>query len=124
MDQGGQGNKMPIGDILKMYADKRRETERAQDEARKLGLPMPNEVRRADALSGLSHNQAVPTTAQPVGSDDDILTSEQAAKLLGFSTKSFRNAVAAGKVPHYKLFGQNRFRRDELLALLVKVDIK
>jgi len=44
--------------------------------------------------------------------------------ILGYTDKSFRNAVSSGKIPHYKIFNRNRFKKSELLSLLVKVDIK
>jgi excisionase family DNA binding protein len=62
-----------------------------------------------------------------VASTDDsqpLMKSAEAANLLGLSVKGLRNLASAGKIPHYKLFGQNRFKKSELMGLLVKVEIK
>ncbi|MBL7671375.1 MAG: helix-turn-helix domain-containing protein [Bdellovibrionaceae bacterium] len=68
-----------------------------------------------------THAVSVPKIAE----DEILLTSAEAAKLLGFNAKSFTNTVAAGKFPHYYLMGnRNRFKKSELLTLRTRVDSK
>lgn len=120
MDQSGNKTKS-AGELLREFADQRRAQDRAEAEARRLGQPIPPvKTQPIEEPKPVSHEPSLSLKED----GNDYLNSEQAAKLLGFSIKSFRNAVAARKIPHYRLFGQNRFKRDELLALLVRVDPK
>ncbi len=124
MDQSGNQTKS-IGESLKELADMRRAQDRAEAEARRLGQSV-NIVRTQvlfEEAKPAEQTEAV-TPASSVTDDEALLTSAEAAKLLGYSEKSFRNAVSLGKIPHYKLFGQNRFKKSELLALLIRVEPK
>jgi excisionase family DNA binding protein len=113
------------GEALRGLADFRRAQDHAEAEAKRLGQQLVHSRPQVFAESKpASQIQSVERT--PSFTDEEILlTSSEAAKLLGYgSEKSFRNAVAAGKIPHYKLMGQNRFKKSELLALLVRVGPK
>lgn len=46
------------------------------------------------------------------------LDSEEAAEFLRLSVKALRNMASNGQVPFYKLGRRNRYRKDELEALL------
>lgn len=121
MDQNGNQPKT-ISEMLKEFADQAREQDRIEAEAKKLGQPIKrftNPEEKPDV-----QNIEVHPSVLPIKDDEILLTSSEGAKLLGYTEKSFRNAVAAGKIPHYKLLGQNRFKKSELLSLLVKVEIK
>jgi excisionase family DNA binding protein len=126
MEQNGK--KLSVGEMLKQLADKRREDERAKDEARKLAWS-GNRV-ESESVSANPTNQSEVSTelskASPKelsGAEERFLTSAEAAKVLGYSEKSFRNKVSEGKIPHYRLFGQNRFKLSELICLIKKVDL-
>ena len=117
-----------IGKILKHYAD----LQRAEDKAREAGragqpfhtMPAPTAVHiNARPVDGAQTQ--VSTQVKTIDADEGLMTSAQAARFLGYtSEKSFRNAVSARRIPHYKLFDQNRFKKSELLGLLVKVEVK
>ncbi|OQW54955.1 MAG: hypothetical protein A4S09_17375 [Proteobacteria bacterium SG_bin7] len=114
------------GQALHELAEWRRAQDRAEAEARRLGQPVPQiRLQAVEEPKAAPQIQSVERTSS-VTEDEIFLTSAEAAKLLGYSSeKSFRNAVAAKKIPHYKLMGnQNRFKKSELLALLVRVDPK
>lgn len=49
----------------------------------------------------------------------EILTTLEAASLLGISKKSLLNLSSNGKVPYYKFQRRNRYLRSELLKLLL-----
>ena len=110
------------GEALHELANLRRAQDRAEDEARRLGQPTPH-IRPQAVEEQKTVVQVQPIEKAPSFTDDEILlTSSEGAKLLGYGEKSFRNAVAAGKIPHYKLMGQNRFKKSELLGLLIRVE--
>ncbi|MGE4130141.1 MAG: helix-turn-helix domain-containing protein [Bdellovibrionales bacterium] len=114
------------GEALHELAELRRAQDRAEVEARRLGQPI-HHIRQQAVEEPKPAPQAQSVERVPSFTEDEIfLTSAEAAKLLGYgSEKSFRNAVAAGKIPHYKLMGnQNRFKKTEMLALLVRVEPK
>ena len=48
------------------------------------------------------------------------LDSNEAAGMLRISVKSLRNLTSNGQVPYYKFGRRNRYRRDELEALLLQ----
>ena len=48
------------------------------------------------------------------------LNSNEAAELLRLSVKALRNLTSNGQLPFYKLGRRNRYRRDELEAILLK----
>ena len=123
MDENGTKPKS-ISEMLKEFADMRRAQDRAEAEARRLGQPLSHVRMQAPYEEAKPVEQAVTMSPPVVTNEEALLTSAEAAKLLGYSEKSFRNSVAMGKVPHYKLFGQNRFKKDELLSLLVKIEKK
>lgn len=50
---------------------------------------------------------------------EEWLTSEEAAKFLRISVKALLNMASNGYVPFYKLGRRNRYRKDELEALLL-----
>lgn len=111
------------GEALHAFAEFRRAQDRAEVEARRLGQPI-SPIRLQAVEEAKPAPQAQSVERAPSFTEDEIfLTSAEAAKLLGYgSEKSFRNAVAAGKIPHFKLMGnQNRFKKTEMLALLVRV---
>lgn len=113
------------GEALHELAELRRAQDRAEAEARRLGQPVPH-IRSQAIEEPKPAPQNQPVERAPSFTEDEIfLTSAEATKLLGYgSEKSFRNAVAAGKIPHFKIFGQNRFKKSELLALLVRAEPK
>lgn len=47
------------------------------------------------------------------------LSTEEAASFLRISVKSLRNLTSNGKIPYYKFFNLNRYRKDELQKLLL-----
>lgn len=47
------------------------------------------------------------------------MSTEEAASYLRISVKSLRNLTSNGKIPHYKFFKLNRYRKDELQKLLL-----
>ncbi|OQW48546.1 MAG: hypothetical protein A4S09_13675 [Proteobacteria bacterium SG_bin7] len=112
------------GEALHELAELRRAQDRAEAEARRLGQPIsitkPQAVEEPKPALQVQSVERGPSFSE----DEILLTSAEGAKLLGYSEKSFRNAVAAGKIPHYKLLGQNRFKKSELLSLLMKVEVK
>jgi len=127
MEQNGNNGSPPdkMEGMLKKFADMRRAQTRAEDEARKLGKPLPTSHQPMVLESApFKSSEDIVTPSKTPKEEDVILTSTEAAKLLGYAPKSFMNAVSAGKIPHYKLFGQNRFKKQELLNLLVKVEVK
>lgn len=121
MDENGTKTKT-VSEMLKEFADMRRAQDRAEAEARRLGQPLNHVRTQAPSEEAKPVEQAVTMSSPAVTDEEALLTSAEAAKLLGYSEKSFRNSVAMGKVPHYKLFGQNRFKKSELLGLLVRVE--
>lgn len=124
MDQNGNQPKS-MGEKLKEFADMRRAHDRAEAEAKRLGQPashISTQTLFEEAKLVEQTDPIMPSAS--VTEDEALLTSADAAKLLGYSEKSFRNSVSMGKVPHYKLFGQNRFKKSELLGLLVRVEPK
>ncbi|MBK7889296.1 MAG: helix-turn-helix domain-containing protein [Bdellovibrionales bacterium] len=84
----------------------------------KLNSVKPNVIENSISFAG----ESSPSSSE--NDNEEYLNSEQAAKLLAFPLKSFRNAVSMGRIPHYKLFGHNRFKKTELLKLLVRVEPK
>ncbi len=78
-----------------------------------------------------SHQQRVaeatrePTleSSQKITADSSLKTewldSEEAAIFLRISVKALRNMTSNGQVPFYKLGRRNRYRKDELEALLL-----
>lgn len=113
------------GEALHELAELRRAQDRAEAEARRLGQPVNNFRTQVTFEETKPIEKIVATVvSSSVTEDEVLLTSAEAAKLLGYSEKSFRNSVAKGKVPHYKLFGQNRFKKSELLGLLVRIEPK
>lgn len=123
MDENGTKTKTH-GELLKELADMRRAQDRAEAETRRLGQPLSHVTARAPSEEANPVEQTVTMSPPAVTDDEALLSSADGAKLLGYTEKSFRNAVSAGKIPHYKLLGQNRFKKSELLALLVRVDPK
>ena len=123
MDQIGNQPKT-IGERLKDFADTRRAQENGQGETKRpthnVSVASEQVFENGKIIEQLESEIAMPLVAK----DEVLLTSSEAAKLLGYTEKSFRNSVALGKVPHYKLFGQNRFKKSELLGLLVRVVAK
>lgn len=123
MDENGIKPKS-VSEMLKEFADMRRAQDRANAEARRMGEPIrPTPIRVTEERSTLQETKAQ-SSSTALTEDEIFLTSSEAATLLGYMAKSFRNAVAAGKIPHYKLFGQNRFKKSELLKLLTRVEPK
>lgn len=55
-----------------------------------------------------------------VGGGGGLLTSAEAAELLRISVPTLHNLVSVGKVPAYKLGRRNRYKKEELLRLLIK----
>lgn len=113
------------GEALRGLADFRRAQDHAEAETKRLGQPLaqprPQVFAESKPTSQIQSVEGTPSFTE----GEILLTSSEAAKLLGYgSEKSFRNAVSAGKIPHYKLMGQNRFKKIELLALLVRVEPK
>ncbi len=49
----------------------------------------------------------------------DFFDTEQAAQFLGISIKTLHNLCSSGQVPYYKFGRRNRYRKDELKALLL-----
>jgi len=118
MDQTGNKPKL----TLKGLADMKRAQECAEAEAIKLGQPASSV--RAQIFQEPKHVEQI-KTEMPIPlltMEEALLNSAEGAKFLGYTKKSFRNAVAAGKIPHYKLLGQNRFKKSELLGLLIRVE--
>lgn len=64
---------------------------------------------------------AANANADPGASPDDILTSEQAAKLLGKSSRTLRLWAVAGKLPALLSGSTYRFRRGDVLAKLREI---
>ncbi|MBL7670760.1 MAG: helix-turn-helix domain-containing protein [Bdellovibrionaceae bacterium] len=123
MDQNVNQPKKTIGEMLKELADQARAQDKADAEARRLGQPIKTITTSVFEEKAIAYDTQV--SSMPKESENEILlNSSEAAKLLSYTEKSFRNAVAAGKIPHYKLLGQNRFKKSELLSLLVKVELK
>ncbi len=123
MDENGTKTKT-VSEMLKEFADMRRAQDRAEAEARRLGQPIrPTPIQVAEEKPVTQDTKASPSTAA-FTEDEILLTSSEAATLLGYTEKSFRNLVSLKKVPHYKLMGQNRFKKSELLGLLVRVEAK
>lgn len=123
MDENGTKTKT-VSEMLKEFADMRRAQDRAEMEAKRLGQPIrPAPIQMIEEKPAIQETKAQALSVA-FTEDEILLTSAEGAKLLGYSEKSFRNAVAAGKIPHYKLLGQNRFKKSELLGLLVRVEPK
>ena len=102
----------------------RRAQDRADAEARRLGQPLrPTPIQVIEAKPVIQETKDQPSTTA-LSEDEILLTSAEASKLLGYTEKSFRNLVSLGRIPHYKLMGQNRFKKSELLGLLVRVESK
>ncbi|MEN0059628.1 MAG: helix-turn-helix domain-containing protein [Bdellovibrio sp.] len=122
MDQNANQPKT-IGEMLKEFADQVRAQDKADAEARRLGQPVRTVTPPASEKKAAVHEAQI--SSDPKVSEDEIfLNSAEAAKLLGYTEKSFRNLVSLKKISHYKLMGQNRFKKSELLSLLVKVEAK
>lgn len=49
---------------------------------------------------------------------DTFLNSKEAASFLGLSYKQLRNLTSSGRVPYYKFGRLNRYKLDELVALI------
>lgn len=129
MDQNGK--RTEVGSLLEELANERRANELAKLEARQDGNIHGSktwdknvEPPKLAPVMPITEAVTVAVAESKVVDEGSILTSAEAARLLGYSEKSFRNMVSDGKVPHYKLFGQNRFKKSELMGLLVKVETK
>lgn len=61
--------------------------------------------------------RSVPELGRRVA-EDDILTAEEAARLLRVSTKTLLRHAREGVIPGVKVGRMWRFRRDDLIALL------
>ncbi len=48
-----------------------------------------------------------------------FLTTDEAAKVLGITSKALRNLTSNGKIPYYKFGHRNRYRLDDLVALVL-----
>lgn len=48
------------------------------------------------------------------------MSTNEAAEFLRIPVRSLRNLTSNGKIPYCKLFNLNRYRKDELQALLLK----
>ncbi len=51
--------------------------------------------------------------------EDEWLTSDEAAEFLRVSVKTLLNMVSSGKIPYYKLSNRNRYLKSELQELLL-----
>lgn len=51
--------------------------------------------------------------------DDEWMTTEEAAAFLKIGIPSLRNMTSNGKVPYYKLGRRNRYRKLELVEMLM-----
>lgn len=131
MEQNGNRPK-DVGSKLKMMADVRRTNDVETVAAKREGR-VPNLIN-----AFLDPSAAYVMTSPPIEKVESIdspgpgiredapplMTSAEAANFLGLSVKGLRNLTSSGKVPHYKLFGHNRFKKDELTGLLKKVPVK
>lgn len=61
-----------------------------------------------------------PPLSEPSSLKFDWMDSREAADFLRISLATLRNLTSAGTVPFYKLGRRNRFRREELEALLLQ----
>lgn len=61
-----------------------------------------------------------PAAPQPAVADDDLLSTEEAARLLGLHIQTLRGYIRGGKVAAYRIAGQRslRIRRQDLSDLL------
>lgn len=69
-------------------------------------------------LEALLQRAVAAGVAQAQADIREVLTTEQAAALLGFNTKTLREMVDRGEVPAHRIGVQYRFRRSELLAFV------
>jgi excisionase family DNA binding protein len=53
-----------------------------------------------------------------------ILTTDEAAKLLGISERALRKKSAAGQIPHFKIGKIVRFQLSELRTYMERHDVK
>lgn len=67
-------------------------------------------------ISNSSHSMLDPQTCSL---KIEWLNSNEAAEFLRLSVKALRNLTSNGKLPFYKLGRRNRYRRDELEAILL-----
>lgn len=126
MDQSGSPTKT-VSQKLKEMADMKRvqlAAEAVAAEAKRRGLPPPPSQENIIAQQVKPSQEVIAVSSASDEIDENLLTSSQAARLLGYAEKSFRNSVALGKIPYYRLFGRNRFKKSELLGLLVRVEKK
>jgi excisionase family DNA binding protein len=63
----------------------------------------------------------VPSVIEAASDDETFLTSAQAAKLLNLSQKGLRGMASKGKIPYYKLGREFRYKRSELIKMMVPV---
>jgi excisionase family DNA binding protein len=54
--------------------------------------------------------------------DEALLTSAQAAKLLKLSEKGLRGMAQKGRISHFKLGREYRFRKDDLFKMMLRVE--
>ena len=59
------------------------------------------------------------TTSSLKIEENEFLNSDEAARFLGIDVGSLHNGCSAGKIPYYKFGRRNRYRKDELKALLL-----
>jgi Helix-turn-helix domain len=102
---------MSHGERLRVLADLRR----SRDENPEVSTAVP------ELLDYVKMNNEDPLQLE---ASDCLMDSIQAAKLLGYSVKGFRNLVSSGKIPMFKILGRNRFKRSELLSLAKRVHTK
>lgn len=51
--------------------------------------------------------------------DDEFFTSKEAAAFLKISEAALRNKTSSGQIPYYKFFRSNRYKKSDLLNLLL-----
>lgn len=51
--------------------------------------------------------------------DEEFLTSKEAAAFLKISEAVLRNKTSSGQIPYYKFFRSNRYKKSDLLNLLL-----
>lgn len=88
----------------------------------------PKDVPYREELS-IKNSQSLATNCQssqqvlttiPSSLKFEVLDSREAALYLKVSVPSLRNMCSSGQVPYFKLGKRNRYRREDLEALLLK----
>jgi excisionase family DNA binding protein len=81
---------------------------------------VPTDTKQSPYSLGIAFSYDPMLTSSPSSLKIEWLDSKEAANLLRVTVKALRNLTSNGNIPFYKLGRRNRYRRDELEAILLQ----